>query len=115
MSVKENSYKHVHFWVNDLFGRTLVFTLFVLTICFLLYLLGSFQEFLDSTQFFLMKIVDTAALLFLFLSLFFLIGRIIEWIFNRERHIRDLIFTLFGILCVAVIYFFVELILVVAG
>ena len=104
----------VRSWVPDVLGRILVFLFFLLVFSFLLYLLGNSQDFLDATQGVLLRILEFTGLLYIILSIFFLIGRIVEWVLQKRSKLRDILVGFGGLLVAGTLVVLTEFILVIS-
>jgi len=72
-----------------LVARTVVFFFIFSLLLFLLYLLGNFQEFLDSTQIFLIQMLKVSLLAEVFVGLLYLL--MVFWLRRQRRFLGKVI------------------------
>ena len=102
-------------WLFDLTGKILLFLFYFISSSFFLYLIGNKQLFLDKTQIMLLKFIDYTGSFFIVLTVFFIIGRIMEWVFFKEARKKDIIISFFGVGIIAAIFSLTKFILVLAS
>ncbi len=75
-------------WLPSVVGRTCVFLFLFTLLCISLFLLGNFQDFLDSTQVFLLHLFEISSVAFVMASLYY-IGVLIV-LASRGRRLQTL-------------------------
>ncbi|MBA7659228.1 hypothetical protein ES703_67202 [subsurface metagenome] len=80
----------------EVISRGTIFFFIQSVILFSLYLLGNFQEFLDSTQIFLLKLLEVSLLLEVFLGIFHIV--LIFFIDQKKHRFLKLILSFISVL-----------------
>lgn len=95
-------------WLPSVVGRMCLFLFFLLVVILLLYFLGNFQDFLDSTLIMLLNLFQVASIMYLVSSLYY--GGLQIFFAIRQKRIAILSFllNLGGFLFIAVSFIFVK-------
>jgi hypothetical protein len=80
---QERGRRPVLFALYEIVSRAVIFFFILSVLSFLLYLLGNFQEFLDSTQLYLLGLLRVSLLSQLFAGLLYIV-----FVFLLGRHLR---------------------------
>ena len=83
-------------WFAKLLGRLCIYLFILLTISFAMYLLGNFQDFLDTSQIMLIKISQFIAILFLIADMHYLFILVFRGLRKQGFMTARFILSLFG-------------------
>ena len=90
--------------------RIFTFLLSFQLMTFSFFVIGNYQNFLDSTQFLLLRIQKISGLLFVFFGVYTLIAQFFSWYFDKKVRILRFVFILIGfivgIIPIVIVYFF---------
>jgi hypothetical protein len=89
-------------------GRLCVFLFSVVVLLSGLFLLGNFQEFLDSTQVFLLSLLRIATLTFIIVAVYHLLVLTVHLMRKGQVSFFAFLFSVLGMVIVGLIYFLVN-------
>ena len=99
------------FRFSSLVGRICIFLFFLDLVITFVYVLGSTQEFLDSSQALILQFFRVISLTYIFTALYFGAIHIVAMLRSREIHLLPLFLTIAGITVISSFYFGAEFIL----
>ena len=92
-------------WLHKIAGRLCVFLFSVIVITVALFLLGNGQEFLESTQLMLLRILKTGSIVFLCTCTYFVILLVVEAVRLKRFRIGQFLLALGGAALVGLVFF----------
>ena len=78
------------FWIPELIKKISVFLFLITAVVFLTFVIGNFQEFLDSTQLILLNIFEIISVIFIISGIYHIIFTIIRMIRFRSHEFISL-------------------------
>ena len=98
--------------ISSLLGRVSIFLFFLNLVLGFIYVIGSIQEFLDTTQSLILRIFEVSSIAFLILATYTLVLMIMEMIRLKRYYTVALLITVIGIALVLTLFVGVQFILV---
>lgn len=98
-------------WLPSVVGRVCVFLFFFTLATILLFLLGNFQSFLDSTQLFLLHLFDISCVVFVVACLYYIAVLISMAVRQKQVRVFRLVIAIAGAAVFASLYVVVRFLL----
>lgn len=97
-------------WLFEAIQRIFTFLFSFQLMTFAFFLIGNYQNFLDRTQFFLLKVQKFSGILFLFFGFYTVISQFFSWYFEKKIRAGKFLLLLgefvIGAVPVVIVYFF---------
>ena len=110
--IRRNRNRIFKFWLPALLRKTSIFFFIHVIIIFLLYILGSFQEFTDSTQIFLLSLLNPLMVFCIFSSFFSAISYLYIIPFRKKNIFFKIILSVVIFTFTIIFYIFINFLLV---
>lgn len=113
--MKYTSASNQSFWLGPLLNKIFIFLFVFQLIVFFYFILGNFQNFVDSTQTILLTIQKVSGIFFIFYALYSILMQIISGVtkkgFSTGRFILTIIGFILGTGIVLIVYLFLTLVI----
>ena len=99
--------------ISSLLSRVSIFLFFLNLVLGFIYVIGSVQEFLDTTQGLILRVFEVSSITFIILAIYSLVLMVMEMIRWKRNYTVALLITVIGITIVLTLFVGVEFILVI--